>query len=141
MNIKHISPTYAVTPQITVEDIPAIVAAGFGTIICNRPDSEVAPPQQAAAIQSAAEAAGLTFVVNPVTHAGLDMDMVTTQRAAMDASDKPVLAYCASGTRSTVVWGLGQAAEQSADAILTAASKAGYDLSGMRGQLNALAKH
>ena len=139
MDIRQINPTYAVTPQIEVTDIPAIAEAGFKTIICNRPDAEVPPSHHASVMEAAAKAAGLTFAINPVTHQRLNMDMVTAQKAAMEASDGPTLAYCASGTRSSIVWALGQASEMSADDILTATSAAGYDLGGMRPQLNALA--
>lgn len=139
MDIRHITPAYAVSPQIAVEDVAAIADAGFKTIICNRPDSEVPPSHQAEAIAQAVEAAGLTFVVNPVTHQTLNMDMVAAQRAAMDASAGPTLAYCASGTRSSIVWSLSQAGEMDTDAIIAATAKAGYDLGGMRTQLDALA--
>ena len=139
MQIRPLSPRYAVTPQIAVEDIPAIVAAGYKTIICNRPDAEVPPSHQAAAIEAAAQEAGLAFVVIPVTHQGLNMEMIDSQKAAMDASDGPVLAYCASGTRSSIVWSFAQAKEMSADDIIAATTAAGYDLGGMRGQLEALA--
>lgn len=140
MDIRHITQDYAVTPQIAVEDIPAIAAAGFTTIICNRPDAEVPPSHQAAAIEAAAKAAGLSFTVNPVTHQTLNMDMVAVQSAAAEASTGPVLAYCASGTRSSIVWSLGQAGEMPTDEIIEATAKAGYDLAGMRGQLDGLAQ-
>ena len=139
MDIRPLSPDFAVSPQIAVEDIPAIVAAGYKTIICNRPDAEVPPSHQAAAIGDAATAAGLTFIVNPVTHQGLNMDMIDSQKAAMDDSDGPVLAYCASGTRSSIVWSFAQAKDMPTDEIIAATTKAGYDLGGMRGQLEALA--
>ena len=140
MEIRRITPAYAVSPQIAVSDIPAIAAAGFTTILCNRPDAEVPPALQAAAIQAAAEAAGLQFVLNPVTHQTLDATRVGAQSAALAAADGPVLAYCASGTRSSIVWSLGQAKLQSADAIIAATAKAGYELSGLRDQLEALAR-
>lgn len=139
MDIRQISPTYAVSPQIAVEDIPAIAEAGFTTIICNRPDAEIPPSHHAAAIEAAAKAAGLTFVINPVTHQGLNMDMVQLQKATLDQSGGPVLAYCASGTRSSIVWSLGQAGELPTDEIIAATAAAGYDLAGMRPQLDHLA--
>lgn len=141
MHIKTITPAYAVTPQIAVEDIPAIAAAGFKAIICNRPDAEVPPSHSAAAIAAAAQAAGLGFTVNPVTHQGLNLDMVSVQQAACDAAGGPVLAYCASGTRSSIVWSLAQAqtGQMPTDAIIAATAAAGYDLGGMCGQLDALA--
>jgi len=140
MDIRPLSPAYAVSPQIGVEHIPAIAAAGYRTILCNRPDAEVPAPLQAAAIQAATEAAGLRFVLNPVTHQTLNMDMVALQNAAMAASDGPVLAYCASGTRSSIVWSLGQAGKMATDDIIAATTRAGYDLQGMRGQLDTLAQ-
>lgn len=139
MDIRQISPTYAVSPQIAVEDIPAIAEAGFTTIICNRPDAEIPPRHHAAAIEAAAKAAGLTFVINPVTHQGLNMDMVQLQKTTLDQSGGPVLAYCASGTRSSIVWSLGQAGELPTDEIIAATAAAGYDLAGMRPQLDHLA--
>ncbi|PJI92378.1 uncharacterized protein (TIGR01244 family) [Yoonia maricola] len=138
MDIRHLSPSYAVSPQIDAADIPAIAEAGFKTIICNRPDAEVPPSHQAAAIEAAAKAAGLRFVIIPVTHQGLNTQMITAQKDAMDASDGPTLAYCASGTRSSIVWAYGQATEMPADDIITAAAGVGYDLGGMRPQLEAL---
>lgn len=139
MDIKHITPDYAVSPQIDPNDLPAIAAAGFKGIICNRPDAEVPPTHQADVIKIAAEAAGLIFTRIPVTHQGLNMQMVEDQAAAMVAANGPVLAYCASGTRSSIVWSLSQAGKMPTNDILAATESAGYDLGGMRGQLDMLA--
>ena len=139
MDIRPLSPTYAVSPQIGVEDIPAIKAAGYTTIICNRPDAEIPASHHAEIIGAAAAAEGLDFVILPVTHHGLNMDMIAQQKAAMDASEGPVFAYCASGTRCSIVWSFSQAKEMAADDIIAATAAAGYDLGGMRDQLNALA--
>lgn len=137
MEIKPITPAYAVSPQIAPDDIPAIVAAGYKTVLCNRPDAEVPVELQASTIQAAAEAAGLAFVINPVTHQGLNQDMVDLQTQTIEGDGGPVFAYCASGTRSTIVWALGQTGKLPADTIIETAAKAGYDLSGMRDRLNA----
>ena len=139
MDIRQITPDYAVSPQIEPTDLPAIAAAGFRVVICNRPDAEVPQELSAAVIGIAAEAAGLGFVVNPVTHQTLNMDMVAAQMAALDAAGGPVLAYCASGTRSTIVWSLGSAGRMPTDEIIAAAARAGYDLFGLRPRLEALA--
>ena len=137
MDIRQITPDYAVSPQIDPEDAQALADAGFTTIICNRPDAENPPSHQTAAMRAAVEAAGLTFVENPVTHQGLNMDMVAAQRDA--AARGRTLAYCASGTRSTIVWALSEAGRTPTDDILSAAARAGYDIGGLRGQLDSLA--
>lgn len=137
LDIRQITPAYAVSPQIDPDDMAAIAAAGFTTIICNRPDVEIPPSHHASFMAQAAQEAGLDFVVIPVTHQGLNAQMVADQKAAMDNSAGPVLAYCASGTRSSIVWSLASAGEMPADDIIAATAAAGYDLAGLRPQLEA----
>ena len=140
MQARDITPRYAVSPQISVEDIPAIAEAGFKLVICNRPDSEVQPSHQAAAIRAAAEAAGLRFEELPLTHQTMTPENVARQREFYEGAEGQVLAYCASGTRSSVVWALGQAQEMSADEILGKTAAAGYALDGLRPALEAAGK-
>lgn len=137
MDIRQITPRYSVTPQISVEDLPAIKAAGFTRVICNRPDEENPPSHQAAAIEAAAKEQGLDFVVLPLTHQTMTPDNIAKQAELAETAGGPVLAYCASGTRSTVAWALGQAGKMSADDILTTTAKAGYMLNQLRPQLEA----
>lgn len=140
MDRRDLTEQYAVSPQIDPADFADIAAAGFTLVINNRPCAEVPPSHQAEAMQAAAEAAGLAFVHIPVTPAGLTMEVVTSQRGAIEAATGPVLAYCASGTRSTIVWALGQAGQMATDDILQAAAHQGYDLSQWRAQLDRLAQ-
>jgi uncharacterized protein (TIGR01244 family) len=49
------------------------------------------------------------------------------------------LAYCASGTRCSVVWAFAQAGRIATDHILDATSRAGYQLAHLRPQLEMLA--
>lgn len=139
MQPRQISDRYSVSPQIDPQDAPDIKAAGFTTVICNRPDPEVPPSHHAVAVRAALEAEGVRFEELPITHQTMTPDRVAAQMAILDASNGPVLAYCASGTRSSVIWALGQAGTQSADDILNAVARAGYDLSAMRPTLDAIA--
>ncbi|MGY3437348.1 MULTISPECIES: TIGR01244 family sulfur transferase [unclassified Marinovum] len=138
MDIRHINESYHVSPQITPEDIAAIAAAGFTAIICNRPDAEVPPGIQAAAVGAVAEAQGLAFHTLPLTHLTMTPENVARQNAIVAEAGGPVLAYCASGTRCTVIWSLAQATEgtMSTDDILGHAAAAGYALDGLRPQLD-----
>ena len=140
MDIRQITPTYFVAPQIDAADITDIVAAEITTVICNRPDAEVPPAFQANAIEAAAVAAGLTFVRLPLTHQTMNPENVGLHAQAIAQSTGAVLAYCASGTRSTVVWALGQAGKMDVDDVLAAARSGGYDLDNMRPTLDAIAK-
>lgn len=109
MDLRELTPRYFVSPQISAEDVPAIVAAGITTVLCNRPDTEVSPSFQAATVRAAVEKAGLQFEELPLTHQTMTPENVARQRQVIEQAGGPVLAYCASGTRSSVVWALGQA--------------------------------
>lgn len=138
MDIRQITPRYAVSPQIDPEDIAAIKAAGFTTVICNRPDEEVPSSHSADVMAQAAAAAGLSFHALPLTHQTMTPANVARQRELIAQASGPVLAYCASGTRCSVVWSLGQAGHLPVEEIMKATSAAGYDLAGLRPQLAAL---
>ena len=139
--MRQITDQYHVSPQIAPEDVPELKAAGITTVICNRPDMENPVELQAAALRAAVEAAGLRFEELPLTHQTMTPDNVARQAGIVAASEGPVLAYCASGTRCSVVWALGQAQTGAlpTDEILAATARAGYDLAGLRPTLDAIA--
>ncbi|MDG1170375.1 MAG: TIGR01244 family sulfur transferase [Sulfitobacter sp.] len=137
MDIRQITPRYFVSPQIDPADMDALRSAGITRILCNRPDAEVPPSHQAAAIRAAAEAAGLTFAEQPLTHQSMVPDVIAQNRALGADTQDVVLAYCASGTRSTIAWALGQAGVVDGDAIVAAARNGGYDISNIRPALDA----
>jgi uncharacterized protein (TIGR01244 family) len=140
MDIRPLTPDYAVAPQIALEDLAAIKAAGYRVIIDNRPDGEIPPTLQATAMRDAAQALGLEFVANPVIGGALTMENVTAQRAAIDAAPGPVLAYCASGNRSSVVWALAMAGRRPVDELVGLPAQHGYQLDHLRPQIEALAR-
>lgn len=140
MTIRQITDRYHVSPQISAEDIPALKEAGVTLVICNRPDEEVPPSHQADAIGAAVRAAGIAFENLPLTHQTMTPDNIARQADLVAGASGAVLAYCASGTRCSVVWALGQARELSVDDILTSTARAGYDLGGLRPTLEALAR-
>ena len=139
MDLRALTPTYAVSPQILPAELAAIKAAGFTMIIDNRPDGEIPSALHTPVMQAAAEALGLTFVANPVISGALTLDNVAAQRSAIGSSTGPVLAYCASGNRSSVVWALAHAGKLPADEMINAAAQYGYSLDHLRPQIAALA--
>ena len=140
MDIRQITPDYSVSPQVEAADMAALAAAGFTDIICNRPDAEVPPDQSAAVIAAAAREAGMSFHDNPVSHSGLQPGQIERQRDVAAAAAGPVFAYCRTGTRSTIIWALGQVGQRPAGDIVAMAAEAGYDIAGLRPQLEAMAE-
>jgi len=141
MDIRRLTDTYAVSPQIAPADVAALKAAGFVSVICNRPDAEVPAGARADDVRAAAEAAGLRFVMNPIDHSvGVTEDNIATQSAEMAAAGGPVFAYCASGNRCTIVWALAEAGRHDPEALIATAARFGYRLDGLRPALDARAK-
>ncbi len=139
MDLRALSEDHSVAGQLDPADMAALAAQGVTAVICNRPDMEVPPNQQAAAMQAAAEAAGLDFVYNPVNGAAMTLDNVEEQTEAISSAEGAVVAYCASGMRSAVMWAFAQAGRIPTEEIIAACDAAGYQLAGMRGQIDALA--
>ena len=131
MDIRKIDDTISVAPQITVEDVAEIARQGFKTLVANRPDQEEFGQPSMADIEAAAREHGLTWVFMPVESGNItDQDIDEFAPMIRDA-DKPVLAFCRSGTRCTVLWALSAARDTSAQEIFSKARNAGYDISGL----------
>lgn len=140
MDLRPLSEDHSVAGQLDPSDMALLAERGVAVVICNRPDAEVPESHQAAALQQAAEAAGLGFVFNPVNGAAMTMDNVEEQAEAIDSAEGPVVAYCASGMRSAVMWAFAMAGRMETGEIIDACEAAGYQMAGMRGQIDALAR-
>ena len=129
MELKRINDDVSVAPQISPDDMPAIKSAGFTTVINNRPDGEAFDQPSSAVMKMAAEAAGLIYHHIPLGREGVSPELIDAERAALEGSNGPVLAFCRSGTRSTTLWALSQAGNMPAQEIVAQAAHAGYEIS------------
>lgn len=126
----RIDDRFFASPQISVDDVADAKALGMTTIVNNRPDGEEPSAPQGAEIEAAAIAAGMGYLAIPVTHAGFSGPQVAEMAVALETAPGPVLAYCRSGTRSTLLWALARAQLGDDKASLNAkAAAGGYDLS------------
>ncbi len=108
LDIKTLSPELGVTGQVAAEDLPAIAAAGYRSILCNRPDHEGADQPTFQQIEQAALACGLVTQYQPVTSGGVTAADGLAFAQLLRVLPSPVLAYCRSGARSTTLWHLAQ---------------------------------
>ncbi|MFP4126869.1 MAG: TIGR01244 family sulfur transferase [Alphaproteobacteria bacterium] len=137
---KRLSDDVWVAGQLREPDFAAAAAAGVRTVLNNRPDGE-APDQLAhARAEEAAIRAGLAYHYLPIANGHLTFETVETMRVLLREAEAPVLAYCTSGTRSTFLWAFASAVWLPSENIVEAARGAGYDLSGIAPQLDALHK-
>lgn len=137
MKIAELTPSLSVASQIAPSDLGALAAQGFRAVINNRPDGEAGDQPPSAMIAEAAQRAGLAYRHVPVVSGKITDDDVAAFAAALDELKGPVLAFCRSGTRSTVLWALSEAERLDPERILGTAADAGYDLWALRPRLEA----
>lgn len=120
-------------PQIGLAEIAEAGALGITLVINNRPEDESDDQTPGAEIEAAARAAGMDYVAIPVTHSGFSEPQVKAMAEALESAEGAVLAYCRSGTRSTLLWALAEASQGGdPDSLTNMAAKAGYDVSPIR---------
>ena len=99
---RSVSSDVAVAPQLAPEAMAEAAAAGFRSVINNRPDFEGGPNQPTnAAIEAAAIAAGLSYVFLPVAPGYQSPEEIARFAELLARLPKPILVFCRSGARST----------------------------------------
>lgn len=138
---RPLTDTLLVSPQISLADIAEAKALGVTFILNNRPDDEEAGQLNGPDVEAAAIAAGIGYAAVPVTHGGFAPWQIDGMDAALEAAKNgKMLAYCRSGTRSTLLWALSRArAGENCDTLAAKAAAAGYDLSPIRQIMDTLA--
>lgn len=137
---RRIDEKIFVSPQIEAPDVAEAQAQGVTLVINNRPDGESPDEPQGPEIEAAARAAGLDYVAIPVGHGGFSQPQVDAMLTALESATGKTLAYCRSGTRSTLLWSLARAKAGDAPQTLhEKANGAGYDLTPVAALIDMLA--
>src|SRR6478735_5212039 len=99
--IQPLTADIAVAGQLAPESMVEAAAAGFRSVVNNRPDFEGGPTQPtSASIEAAARAAGLEYAWLPVAPSVQTADEIARFAALLDSLPRPTLAFCRTGTRS-----------------------------------------
>ncbi|MFY1843750.1 TIGR01244 family sulfur transferase [Achromobacter xylosoxidans] len=107
--IKPLTDNFAVAPQLGPDDMADVAAAGYKSVIINRPDFEGGPDQPTAAdVSKAAAAAGLKIEYQPVVGSAMTAADVARFAELLRTLPGPVLAYCRTGTRCTNLFAAAQ---------------------------------
>lgn len=95
----------SVTGQISVDDLAEIAAAGYKSVICNRPDYEGGESQPTSAqLEQAARSLGLHFVYQPVEIGAISSEQSEAFNKQLAELPGPVLAFCKSGSRPKALY-------------------------------------
>lgn len=134
--IKHLENGVAVAPQLVASDFAEIAALGFRTIVNNRPDGEAPDQLPHAEAKALAEAHGLVYHHQPLRGYEItDEDNVDAFINIAANAAAPVLFYCRTGTRCTLLWAQWAAPRLGIEAVTAIAAKAGYDVSVVRDEM------
>lgn len=103
--VQPVSPDVCVAPQLTPDAMAAAAAAGFKSVVNNRPDFEGGPDQPTnAAIEAAARAAGLEYRFLPVSGGYQSAEEISAFARLLAELPRPILAFCRTGTRSAKLY-------------------------------------
>lgn len=139
-DFRRLTDTVLASPQIGVADLAAAKELGVTLVVNNRPEGEAEDQTPGPEIEAAARAAGLDYCAIPITHAGFSEPQVAAMAEALAGADGNVLAYCRSGTRSTLLWALARASQgDDPEQLAQTAAGAGYDVAPVRPAMDALA--
>lgn len=138
MHIRKLTDQISVSPQILPGEMADLEAAGFRSVINNRPDGEADDQPSSAEMAQAAAARGLAYRDIPIVPGQYEAAVIEAMARAVAELPAPVLAFCRTGTRSTTLWALQAARAGDADAIVKAAGEAGYDIAALAPRLRAM---
>ena len=99
--VRPVSSDVSVAGQLGPEAMAEAAAAGFRSVVNNRPDFEGGPTQPtSASVEAAARAAGLEYAWLPVAPSVQTDDEIARFTELLATLPKPILAFCRTGTRS-----------------------------------------
>ncbi|MBA4176774.1 MAG: TIGR01244 family phosphatase [Leptothrix sp. (in: Bacteria)] len=108
--IRPVADDVCVAPQLTPDVMAAAAAAGFRSVVNNRPDFEHGPDQPTSAdIEAAAHAAGLEYRFLPVDGGWQSPEQIAAFARLLEELPRPLLVFCRSGARSTRLFMAAQA--------------------------------
>lgn len=137
---RKLSESVFAAAQIMPDDIAVAREAGVSLIVNNRPDGESPDQPEGREIEVAARDAGIDYAAIPVGAAGFSQPQIDALIEATGATSGKTLAFCRSGTRSTLLWALAEAKKgRDPEAIARDAAVAGYDVGPVRPAMDMLA--
>ncbi len=130
MELYELTNDLMLAGQIGPDTLPLLREQGIRGIVCNRFDGEEQGQPDFPSVERAAAAHGINAVYLPVLQPPLP---ISDEEAfafgdVLEKLPKPALAYCRTGSRSVILWGLSEARKRPFKEIVLAAMGAGYDL-------------
>jgi uncharacterized protein (TIGR01244 family) len=108
--LRQLDDKVLVSGQIRPEDVAALVGEGVTMLVNNRPDGEEPDQPLGMDIEEAARTAGIDYRSIPIIR-GIGPADADAMQEAIRATRGKMLAFCRTGTRSSLAWALAKSDE------------------------------
>ena len=134
--MKELPGDVFVTGQLLAAQMQALAEQGVMTFINNRPDMEGPMQPLSEDLEKTAQDLGVDYFHIPMA-GGLNPGIIEASETVYNDMPRPIVAFCASGTRSAALWAFAHVEKLGVDGVMDALSGAGYNLEQIRGPLRA----
>ena len=124
--MKRIYKNFYAAHQIQAKDIAQLKQEKFEYVLCNRPDNEVQDQPSAEVIKSECLANGIEFLHLPISPGDFNLEVIMETVKVLKTAKK-TLAYCRTGTRSTMLWAFAKTKDLEVDEVLKITDHSGYN--------------
>jgi sulfide:quinone oxidoreductase len=112
----------------------ALIDQGVMTFINNRPDMEVPLQPLSEELEKIARDRGVDYHHIPMS-GGVTEGLIEASNTVFSECPRPIVAFCASGMRSSVLWAFANVEILGVDEIMKVLSEAGFNLEQIRAPL------
>ena len=120
-----------VTGQLLPAQLGALAEQGVMAFINNRPDLEAPMQISSDELDKSAQALGVDYHHIPMA-SGLTPGLIEASVTAYTELPRPIVAFCASGRRSTALWGFAHVRAMGVEAVMDAIAGIGFDMEQLR---------
>lgn len=108
------------------KDIAQLKQEKFECVLCNRPDNEEQDQPSVEMIKSECLANGIEFLHLPISPGDFNLEVIMETEKVLKTAKK-TLAYCRTGTRSTMLWAFAKTKDLEVDEVLKITDNSGYN--------------
>jgi sulfide:quinone oxidoreductase len=135
MTPTKLSAKLSIGPEPTADDLAALAAAGFRSVINNRTDKEDELRLNSDQMALAVEAQSMGYAHIPVVGKNpLERDAQAFEDA-LEEMPGPIYAYCKTGGRSAALWALASVVDADIGELIAKCAAAGHDISGLKAKM------
>jgi sulfide:quinone oxidoreductase len=129
--MKELPGDVFITGQLLAAQMQALSEQGVMSFINNRPDMEAPIQPRSEELEQAAQTLSVDYFHIPMA-GGLTPGLIEASVTAFQNAPRPIVAFCASGMRSAVLWAFAHVDTLGVDGVMGALAEIGFNLEQIR---------